>query len=355
MIAIEKTREYKGKYHWFFGDTNKPGYPLGHYGMSGATSQKIENGGLNPDKGVDLTYFVDAAGFSRPMCPWGEPNMKWIDRVTVLRDKSGAERMVARCARMKSLDEVRERTFVVYDDASNTFKSVTPLEGDDEPATGQSFPAKSDGVDYIYFAMPYPTVRVKADYESYINPAEYEFFSCLKDGGAYSKNDPALDRDGGKLIWKWRKNTAPITLARQKELLDAGGIKASEAWFKLSDAGSGKSIYGSSGTIQFNAYRKRWIMLLNERLGTSMLGEVWYSESDSPEGPWEKARKIVTHDKYSFYNVIHHPQFDQDGGKIIYFEGTYTVTFSGNTTPTPRYEYNQMMYRLDLSDPRLKF
>ena len=45
--------------------------------------------------------------------------------------------------------------------------------------------------------------------------------------------------------------------------------------------------------------------------------------------------------------------FDQEGGRIIYFEGTYTNSFSGNPFKTPRYDYNQMMYRLDLADPRL--
>ena len=45
--------------------------------------------------------------------------------------------------------------------------------------------------------------------------------------------------------------------------------------------------------------------------------------------------------------------FDKDGGRVIYFEGTYTHTFSGNPEPTPRYDYNQIMYRLDLADPRL--
>ena len=29
-------------------------------------------------------------------------------------------------------------------------------------------------------------------------------------------------------------------------------------------------------------------------------------------------------------------------------------TLSGNPVATPRYEYNQVMYRLDLSDPRLE-
>ena len=36
---------------------------------------------------------------------------------------------------------------------------------------------------------------------------------------------------------------------------------------------------------------------------------------------------------------------------MIFFEGTYTTTFSGNDDPTPRYDYNQVMYRLDLADP----
>ena len=39
---------------------------------------------------------------------------------------------------------------------------------------------------------------------------------------------------------------------------------------------------------------------------------------------------------------------------MIYPERSYVNTFSGNPHPTPYYEYNQIMYRLDLSDPRLK-
>jgi hypothetical protein len=100
-------------------------------------------------------------------------------------------------------------------------------------------------------------------------------------------------------------------------------------------------------------------MIASEGFGATMLGEVWYSEADRPEGPWEQARKIITHankpgDAHDFYNPVHHPFFDQDGGRVIYLEGSYANTFSGNPHPTPYYEYNQIMYRLDLSDPRLK-
>ena len=47
------------------------------------------------------------------------------------------------------------------------------------------------------------------------------------------------------------------------------------------------------------------------------------------------------------------PSSPRTAAASIFFEGTYTTSFSGNTDPTPRYDYNQVMYRLDLSDPRL--
>jgi hypothetical protein len=50
---------------------------------------------------------------------------------------------------------------------------------------------------------------------------------------------------------------------------------------------------------------------------------------------------------------VSYPFFNQDGGRVIFFQGTYTNSFSGNPVITPRYNYNQIMYRLELNDPRL--
>ena len=86
----------------------------------------------------------------------------------------------------------------------------------------------------------------------------------------------------------------------------------------------------------------------------SFLGEIWYLEAESPTGPWRDAKRIVSHDRYGFYNPLHHPFLDQEGGRIIYFQGTYTQMFEGDVPKTPRYDYNQIMYRLDLSDERLR-
>lgn len=103
-----------------------------------------------------------------------------------------------------------------------------------------------------------------------------------------------------------------------------------------------------ASTVAWNAYRQRFVLLLEKT------GEVWYAEARRPEGPYGIAVKVLQHDQYNFYNVAQHPFFEEEGGCVIYFEGTYTDAFSGAKEKTPRYNYNQIMYRLRLDDPRLK-
>jgi hypothetical protein len=55
---------YHGKIYWFWGDTNKPSYPLGNFSVPGATSPLPEAGGLDPARGVDLDYFTGPNGFA---------------------------------------------------------------------------------------------------------------------------------------------------------------------------------------------------------------------------------------------------------------------------------------------------
>ena len=99
--------------------------------------------------------------------------------------------------------------------------------------------------------------------------------------------------------------------------------------------------------VVWNEYRQRWILLLENT------GDVYYAEARQPEGPYGEAVKIIHHDQYNFYNVATHAFFNQDGGRVIYLEGTYTDSFSRASEKTPRYNYNQVMYRLQLDDPRL--
>ena len=59
---------------------------------------------------------------------------------------------------------------------------------------------------------------------------------------------------------------------------------------------------------------------------------------------------MVTHSwtKMNCYNPARIPQFDEQNGRIIYFACTYTTTFT-SAVPTPRYDYNNMVYSLDVN------
>jgi len=352
-----QTALYRGRIYWFWGDTSRESYPLGHFATAGATSKLPASGGIDPGVGVDLTYFVDAKGFSRKMAPMKAKGMIWLDAVMTLADKTGRQRMVAHYSRMKSLSERMEHGMMVFNDKTDTFERFVefPADVNIEPA-GPPVRVDVKGQAYFYFApSAYATVRVKADWDQVMNPKAYEAYTCLARGSAYDRSSSKVHRDAaGGLVWSWKANTGNINAPRQERLIKTGKIKRSEAWLNLRDVETGKPVMAHRGSVRWNAYRRRWVMIFCQSGGSSSyLGEIWYAEAPAPEGPWGKARKVVTHDHYSFYNPVHHAFFDQKGGQVIYFEGTYTRTFSGAKFATPRYDYNQIMYRLDLADPRL--
>ncbi|HIK93695.1 MAG TPA: hypothetical protein EYG03_17235 [Planctomycetes bacterium] len=103
------------------------------------------------------------------------------------------------------------------------------------------------------------------------------------------------------------------------------------------------------GAIAWNDYRRKWVTVFTQHFGeSSQLGEIWYAEADAPTGRWRGAMKVVTHNKYTFYNPQLHPAFTDSNSPVLLFEATYTHTFSKTATPTSRHDYNQVLYRLDL-------
>lgn len=343
--------EYKDRLRWFWGDTGKPDYAMGHFAMSGAVSQLPGRGGLAPSVGVDLEYFVDAKGFSRPMVDWPEPGMKWADGLMVLRDPEGRERLVAHCMRLKGLTEPLGRSLLVYDDAHDVFVPLAPMElGAELHPQGQPFRHRVDGRDYFYFPSPYPNVRVPAEWASVLDPKAYEAYTCLAPGARYDKAAPAIERTAdGTAKWAWKPDTGPVSYAQQQEMIAGGHLKPAEAWITTRDVDTSAPVHLWAGSCEWNEYRKAYLLVAHEGFGKpSFLGEVWLAEAPAPEGPWTTARRIITHRKHSFYNTVRHPQFDEEGGRIIYVEGTFTETFSGGAVPLARYDYNQIMYRVDL-------
>ena len=360
---------YRGKAYFLWGDTSQLRYPLGNFSTTGATAPLPGKGGTDPSVGIVLTYFNDPeSGFTKKMVPLPGKGMVWTDGLLTVKDESGRERMLAHASRMQDLGTRLERGLIEFDDASQVFKKIVDVPLDTRLAPGNHpFRATVDGQEYFYFPVPYPCVRVRADFKSVTDLSAYEAYTCLAEGASVDLSAPKFDRDdGGKLRFSWKKKTPPLEPREFDELVKKQVIKREELPFRLRDVDGGKDVLLHGGSVYWNDYRKKYVMIALELQGASMLGEIWYAESAKPEGPWGAARKIVTHrrdvgsdlskrvDTQDLYNPVQHPFFDQEGGKIIYFEGTYTTGFSGNPVQTPRYDYNQMMYRLDLSDPRLK-
>ena len=341
---------YKGKLYWFWGDTDRPAYPLGNFHTSGATSALPGKGGLDPEVGVDLAYFTDERGFSKKMMPFDAPGPVWLGGLVTIVGKDGGERLFAMYSNVDTTMKAQEIGIAEYDDEMDLFVKVKQLDLDApiKPG-GHPFRATESGVEYICFS---PVTRVRADEYALLDPSRYEGFTCLKRGSR--KDSPEVERDSdGRAVFGWKPDTWTPMPQEEAGLVKDGKIRDEDALFHIRDSESGKALVYHGGTVAWNEYRKRWVMIMQEAFGTSFLGETWYLEADTPQGPWVYARKIVTHENYSFYNPRHHPMLDKEGGRVIFFDGTYTRSFTDNDDPTPRYEYNQIMYKLDLADERL--
>jgi hypothetical protein len=190
------------------------------------------------------------------------------------------------------------------------------------------------------------------------NQSSYEAFTCLAPGTKFDHGNAGatqLDRGpDGHLIWGWKRNTSPLSDKDIESLVGAGTLRPDEEVNVLHDVDDNSTVLSGGGSVYWNAYRKRWVMITTEVFGKlSFDGESYFSEADTPEGPWLYAKHIATHGGWTFYNPAQHPFFDQDGGRVIYYEGTYVDSFSAMKDLTPRYNYDQIMYKLTLDDPRL--
>ena len=283
---------YKGKLHWFWGDTQRVSYPLGNFNTPGATSLLPTNGGLDPDVGVDLEYFVAKDGFAKGAAPMPGPGPTWTTGLMVLRDASGKEQMFAGYAKIKNMLDVYERGLMVWDDAANEFRKVVAFPKDVRAhPTGTHIPAvdrrtatTSTSATPPHWCESRPTRNRCAD------PSAYEVFGCT-DPQSDAKN-PTIERDSaGRPKYSWRSGRAFGGADGDGKLVKSGMLKPDEVALPLRDPDTGKRMTPHAGSTVWNPYRRKWIMVLTEIYGTSMLGEIWYAEADSPVGPWVYAQE----------------------------------------------------------------
>jgi len=350
---------YKSKILWLWGDTELSDQDMQNTRVTCATSELPGKGGLDPEVGVALTYFRKD-GNIKPMV--NDPHwIIWLRGLRFAKDESGKERLFADYAKVRGFIDIFEVGLAIYDDKKEHFDLVYAYPNDaaiKPNDLGQVFRYTDNGVEYFYYGSRWPNIRSRTDAASLKNVAGFEAFTCLKKGARFAPSPDKLDRDkAGRLRWGWKKNTSPVGADELSSLLQNGLISPQEQWYLLRDVNTTETLTPHHGCVRWNPYRNRWISIRSQAGGSTFLGEIWYFEADTPVGPWVYGQKIVTHAlkdyPYSFYNPTQHPEFDKDGGRVIFFEGTYTQWFSGCPSSTPRYEYNQVMYKLELDDPRL--
>ncbi|MFN3152571.1 hypothetical protein [Bremerella sp.] len=342
---------------WTWGDTARVSYPLGNFNTSGAWSKLPGSGGMDPSIGIDQTYIADDSGFSKAMFKNDiGGTVTWMHGFFTLEDNDGHTQGVTHYSVREGLGKEHRSGIAVFNENTEQFEQVNQFPaGTRLYPQGQTFRHKDNGQEYIYFATPYPILRVPAKWDAVFDPTQYEAWTCLEEGADFDRRNPRLARDSqGKLDYAWRKDTDLVDAQRQRQLEQSGHIQPGEGWIQTTDVDKGRKITLHRGSVRWNDYLDCWVMVANEIFGEeSNLGEVYFLTSKTIPGKWEKAKKIVTHDKYTFYNPVHHDFLDQADGQLIYFDGTYTKQFSATNVGTPRYDYNTIMYQLDLSDARL--
>jgi len=302
---------HRGKLYWAWGDTTMPNYPLGIFDMSSATTHVQPLKAFQPPLRLKFDDFVDAKGRPRAVAKMPGRGPTWVSGYVNLPDHTGAERLVGTYVKVKPPLEAYQVGLCVWNDDTANFEQLRVLwtksdASPKQPPAPEGHPLfwkDPQGKRWVLFGNPLPALRCPATFEAWQDPS----------------------------TWEVLKPQAT-----------------------LSSASDGKPVTPHTGSIAWNPFRKRYVNVFMQKFGhPSAFGELWYAEADSPTGPWGKAVKILTHENYTFYNPRLHPEFTPADSPILIFEGTYTAEFANHAQPTPRYNYNQILYRLDLDDPAL--
>jgi len=301
---------HRGKLFWAWGDTKLAKYPLGIFDMTGATTELQPLKTFEPPLQLEFDYFRGEKELPRGIAPIEGSGPTWLGGFVSLPDASGESRLVAHYVKVKPPLTVYRAGLCVWNDETGQFKDLKTLwEKSDAVPKPPSAPdghpvfyTDSSDKQWVLFGDPFPHLKIPVSFEAWRDPAQWE---------AVDQPEHPVSADG-------------------------------------------QEIEPHRGSIVWNEFRQRWVTIFCQKGGSpSLLGELWYAESESPFGPWGTAVKVLSHQNYSFYNPQIHPGIVPDGSPILLFEGTYTKMFSNAPSATPRYDYNQILYRIDLDDSKL--
>ncbi|MFT5495359.1 MAG: hypothetical protein ACI9TH_000750 [Kiritimatiellia bacterium] len=303
---------HRGKQVWLWGDTTLARYPLGLFHMIGATTELTPLHRFEPPVRLRYDYVLDEARKLRVVGRMPGEGPTWISGLVSLPDANGIGRLVATYVKIEPPLSEYELGQCIWNDEKNVFEPHQVLwnRTADAPKMPRGtdghvvFETDANGATWALFGDPFPRLRCAATVEAWSNPDA------------------------------WEKLTPQPTVR----------------------ARDGTSLTPHRGSIAWNDYRNKWVSIFTQLGGKpSHLGEIWFAEADKATGPWGPAIKVVTHENHTFYNPLMHPTFTPRGSAILLFEGTYTREFANHAQATPRHDYNQVLYRLDLDDPVFKW
>ncbi len=301
---------YRGRLFWLWGDTVLARYPLGIYDSSSATSPVQPLNSFEPPLRLPLEYFRDTNGAPRGVAKMAGKGPTWLTGYVTLPDQHGTPRLVASFSKINAPLEAYQWGLCVWSDETASFqplrlvwtKSDAAPKPPPLPEGHPVFWKDEQGKEWVLFGNPFPKLRCPANFEA------------------------------------WQDSSTWEVLQPQKTVRSADGAE----------------VKPHSGSIAWNPWRKRWVTVFMEAFGKpSVFGELWFAEAKTPTGPWGPAVKVLSHENYTFYNPRLHPEFTPTDSPVLIFEGTFTMTFANHPAPVPRYDYNQVLYRLDLDDPAL--
>lgn len=306
---------HENQRYWVWGDTTLPKYPLGLFDSLGAISTALPFDRLEPPLRPALDFFRDTKGQLRGVTPFPGEGPTWATAMVSLPDDKGRHHLVCSYMKIRGDMDAYEWGLGVWNESKKQFERAKVLwsHSREHPTPpmlpqGHAVPwTDKNGKQWVLFCHPFPTLKCPATFEAWQDPSKWEALQPQTELQSADKQEIVRPHNG----------------------VHCGGM----AW---------------------NAWRGKWITVFQQAGGKpSFLGELWYAESDQPTGPWGPAVKVLTHQHYTFYNPCLHPDFSSSNAPTLFFEGTYTRSFSSAPAPTPRYDYNQILYRLDLDDPRL--
>lgn len=322
----------EGGFLWIWHDV------AGHRGMDSfqevaALSGAPGVGGLDPSLGIHLDYLAGG-----PLVKTDEPGSVRLEGLLTVEDREGRAHVLAHYSRFGRDGSRMEHGMAEFNDREQVFEPVVQL-GDEfswQCPRGQAVRMEVGGREYIGFASPFCTTRVPADYEDVLNPAKYEAM-------AWSADDAAV---------RWQTASGPISQADEARLVADGVLPAGKARFQVSGREKPGLLMLGSGTVRWNAFCKKWVMIAAEASGgAASAGRIWYGEAESPDGPWNAMKCVVEEPGMSLADPVHHGLFDQEEGRLVYFDCSVS-SLAGGGAAMPRYEQNRTMYRLNLADPR---